>query len=110
MNFVEKICYIVIFVLVASALASCNTLEPKRQYELAFVYPTDQPLPDVLDKSRIVCVTSMKDILKGETTSGWVQVELEKCRRLRGFTPVLWIDEIDPFFQYEYQKRSKKKK
>jgi len=110
MNLIETICYTIIFILVATALSSCNTLPPQPGYcEIAFAYDMEQPLPDTMEKSRIGCACSTKDILKGETISGWSSYPLETCRRVRGFHPMQWEDPIDKFFKKEYAKRSKKK-
>lgn len=100
---------ILLFILIT--LTSCNTLEPQQDYcEIAFAYPENQLLPKNIDKDRIGCACSTKDILKGEVTSGWILAPLEKCRRVRGFNPIKWVEVIDPYFKLEYQKRAKKKK
>jgi len=92
------------------ALVSCNTLKVQENYcEIAFAYPTDQELPVTLYKDQIGCACTSKDILKGIEVGAWKFYPLEQCRRLRGFNPKQWKSEIDPFFQYQYERRVKSK-
>jgi hypothetical protein len=87
-------------------LHSCNTLELKHDMycEIAFAYPIDQDLPTNLEKELIGCACTTKDILQGKEIKSWELHPLEDCRRVRGFHPLIWKKEIDPWFQYQYKK------
>lgn len=98
----------IVLVLLIISVAGCNTLDVQENFcEVAFAYPIDQPIPENIEKKLIGCACIKKDILKGIEVGQWTLHPLEKCRRIRGFHPKQWKKVIDPFFQFEYQKRSK---
>lgn len=96
MNSMKKI----LSILILFILVGCNLLAVQENYcEIAFAYAVDQPLPDELEKDRIGCACTKKDILRGMEVGIWKFYPLEKCRRVRGFHPLQWKDTIDPYFQ-----------
>ena len=96
---------ILVIIFLLFFFSSCNTLEVQKDYcEIAFAYPDTEPLPDEIYKELIGCACVSKDILKGVEVGAWALYPLEKCRRIRGFSPEQWKGVIDPYFQYQSSK------
>lgn len=93
-------------ILLLVIVAGCDTLEVQENYcEVAFAYPVDEPLPEVMNKNLIGCSCSSKDVLAGRVVTGWELRPLENCRRIRGFNPKQWAKPIDSYLQEKVAKK-----
>lgn len=96
---------LIILLFLFSACQSFQKLEVQEMYcEVVFAYPLDQEIPEKIEKRRVGCACTSKDLIKGVEIGMWERYPLEECRRVRGFSPKQWKGVIDPYFQYQSEK------